>query len=427
MEKSTSSMADRDSMRLSRKLLLQAKLTFCTSYEIRYNRYGCVNAAHANHLASDYNGETMRFVRIFLSFVLIIHIQGCQIIEFSDDKEKSDTPEYNKSDENIIIEKSDYNNTDNSGNSTSETEFASSGIVRPQNGFNEVKSQIFKRKYPFTNFDTRDFNNPFYTVENFLDAINSRNFMQLRSAVNNNFVFLRNIVPEDSAQFWRCIQGSVGLYSGISEMHEVNGKIHFTLKSISKNTNTILLLSPSSQSWKISNILKVIRLKTTRIDGIRKYDSGELIWQGNWDVGTIDKFEFILIKPKFERINLLRKILTDAQDGLNSVSSNFITTDLRKKTLPKFMQNSSSIFDTKFRENLFMLNFYKTYSLIDLINVSKFPVNETLQIETYIAIFDTKINAIVFVNWLVIDGVPYIERIELPTGSSLQVYFMDEK
>ena len=142
-------------------------------------------------------------------------------------------------------------------------------------------------------------------------------------------------------------------------------------------------------------------------------------------IPTIDKFDFILIKPKFERIHLLRKILIDAKDGINSISSNFITTEMRNKVLPKFMQNSSSVFDAKYRENLFMLNFYKTYELTELINITKFPVTENLQIETFLAIFNSKINAMVFVNWLVIEGVPYIERIELPTGSSIQVYFTD--
>ena len=357
--------------------------------------------------------------------MLIILIQSCQIIKFSEEKVKSDEPAEDYTNSMIKVDKTDYINAGDDENSSADTDFTSTNLLRPQTGFIADKSLNFQNKYPFTNFDTRDYKNPFFAAANFLDAINTRNFNKLWIATDNNVVFFRNIVPEDSAQFWRYIQGKVGLYRGISEMREVDGKIHFTLKSISKYAYTVIVLSPSSQSWKVSNIIKIVRLKSVKTNGISKYDSGVLIWRGNWDVSTIVKYEFMLIQTKLERIHLLQKVLTDAKDDINSVSSNFITSEMRKKVLPKFMQNSSSVFDVKYRGNLFMLNFYKAYELTELINITKFPVTENLQIETFLAIFNTKINAIVFVNWLIIDGVPYIERIELPTGSSVQVYFTD--
>ncbi|MCD4658246.1 MAG: hypothetical protein K8S87_11980 [Planctomycetes bacterium] len=367
----------------------------------------------------------MIFVRIILTFMLIVLFQSCQVIEFPEDIKNSDTPVDNNTGPKFISEKTENYNTSIDENGHSTGGLATTDFTPPQNGFNKGISLNLQKEYPFTNFETRDFKNPFYSAATFLYSIDNRNYAKLLTATDNNIMLFRNIKPEDSAQFWRYVCGIVGLYLGISDMREVEGNLHFTLKSISKFASTVLVLSTDSETWKISNVLKVMRIKSTRVNGIRKYDEGNYIWQGNWEVGKIDKYEFMLTKPKLEKINLLGKILSEAQEGINNIASSFITTEMRKKALPKFMLNSRSNFDSKFRENIFTLNFYKTYALLDLINIYMFPVTENLQIETFIAIFNTKINSIVFVNWLVIGGVPYIERIELPTGSSLQVYFRE--
>ena len=361
----------------------------------------------------------MRLVRLFFYLAALAMCTSCQIIEFPEDKPK---PPVNNTEnvEEVPETKTEIPEDKVQTNTNEQPVF-----MRPTEGFNNDNSQKMLRDFAFTNFDTQDLKNPFYVITKFLDAVQIRNFKLLQTVTSGDFFNQCNVVPEDSPEFWRYMQGKLGLYTGITRFSRLGNVLVYQLQSLSNTSFTEVILTTTQETWHVSKLRNIVLNTKLNLKNLEEIKKSETIWQGIWDVKSAIKFDYSTSKLKVSRSDLLVKILADAREKIDiNPSANFLDAS-NNKLLPEFLQVSDSTLDSKRLENKFMINFYRDYKLRNLTEISVFPVTESIHIETYIAVFDININPAVFIVWYVINGTPFLVRFELPTGSNIPIFRSD--
>ena len=294
-------------------------------------------------------------------------------------------------------------------------------INAPIDEFNEIATNNFLRDFPFTNFETQNYNNPIYTAIIFLKSLKDKNLKLLLESSNSNSPLLGINIPKDSEIWWQYFAGSISSVKGIRAIFQAaknTDELYFRLSPGAANqADCILVLKKTNENdnsyWKLWNYLHDVKIDY--VDALNNFGlrADMVIWQGFWQPIA---FEEPNIKPNIDKNpgrNSLDKIFTALKSSDLNIDAYFLSKQLLQTNVPELLHSDFAINTDKRNQDKMLLNFYSTEQIKSYQTVLSYFVSPNLQIETAIVIFDSKVNKILYLRWFIFNETPCLEDADI--------------